>query len=63
MPREYALLKGRPINLCPHCRGEGATPEPLMRGQVYSWWRKLLRLPYCAVICGRCKTIYDWEKP
>src|ERR1044072_6600101 len=56
MPVEYAILKGRPVPLesCPKC---GRRFEPFMRGMVQSWWRKALRWPYCAVICGHCKEI------
>lgn len=62
MPNEYEKLKGAPYakEECPKCGG--AFPE-FMRGMVQSGWRKLLRLPYCAVICHHCKEIIGWEKP
>jgi len=71
MPIEYVLLKDAPVTpvkytrfygmTCPECR---AWPyKPFMRGQVQSWWRKLLGLPYCCIICERCKQIIGYEKP
>ena len=62
MPKEYTILKGYPYasEKCPKC-GE-PFPE-FMRGMVQSAWRKFFRLPYCAVICHRCKEIIGWEKP
>lgn len=62
MPIEYVLLKNRPyaVEICRHC-GEKA-PE-FLRGMVQSSWRKLLGLPYCAVICHACKNITGYEKP
>ena len=62
MPIEYKLLKNEPYAMekCPKCNQQ--FPE-FMRGMVQSGWRKILRLPYCAVICHNCKEIIGWEKP
>jgi len=44
---------------CPKC---GAEPfDQFLPGQVYSWWRSLLRLPCLAVICRGCKEIVGYE--
>ena len=62
MPIEYEQLKDRPIPktdcLCGRVCG-----ELFMRGIVQSWWRKIFRLPYCAIICPKSKQIVGWEKP
>jgi hypothetical protein len=62
MPIECAQLRNAPYasEKCSEC---GAAFPEFMRGQVQSGWRKLLRLPYCAVICHQCKEIIGWEKP
>lgn len=62
MPIEVEQLARMPYALerCKKCGGP--FPE-FMRGQVQSWWRRWLRLPYCAVICHHCKQITGWEKP
>ena len=62
MPIECEQLRHMPYALdrCKHCNA--AIPE-FMRGQVQSWWRRILGLPYCAVICHECKEITGWEKP
>lgn len=62
MPIECDLLKPYPYakEECQNCGQE--FPE-FMRGEVQSGWRKLFRLPYCAVICHRCKQIIGWERP
>lgn len=62
MPIECELLRNAPYTKekCKHC-GE-PFPE-FMRGQVQSAWRRFFRLPYCAVICHKCKRITGWEKP
>lgn len=66
MPIEYSQLRHRPAALlgkaCPKC-GWVQTQDQPYRGLVQSWWRKLLRLPYCAVMCAYCKDITGWEKP
>ena len=63
MPIECDTLKGKPssIDRCPECRKY--LGEPFMRGQVQSWFRKILRMKYCAVICNNCKEVIRWEKP
>lgn len=62
MTEEYKRLKGAPYfsEECPRC---GQPFPEFMRGMVQSKWRRFLRLPYCAVICHRCKAIIGWEKP
>lgn len=62
MPKDPALLanKMRPINRCKHC---GFWLPGFMRGQIQSAWRRMLGLPYFAVICENCKQITGWEKP
>ena len=62
MPKECAMLEGAPFAkaMCDKC---GARFPDFMRGQVQSWWRKKLGLPYCAVICHKCKEVIGWEKP
>ena len=62
MPIEVELLKRAPLSReqCPKC---GAEFPDFLRGQVQSSWRRLLGLPYCAVICHKCKRIIGWEKP
>jgi len=62
MPSEYGELKNkiRPIARCPTC---GCSFKPFMRGQVQSWWRRLLGRRYCAVICSHCKEVVGWERP
>ena len=70
MPIEYLLLKDAPVPLinCPKC---DAYFEPFLRGQVqkmFPWrfnWRKLRfeSIPYCALICWKCKEIIGYEKP
>lgn len=62
MPIEYSLLQNKPSPLerCPNC---GHIFVPFLRGMVQSWWRKLFRRPYCAVICYACKEIVGHEKP
>ena len=67
MPIEYTLLKGKPWPAT-KCSNNGKcdcwqTEEPFMRGQVQSWWRRMLGLPYCAVICPILHNIVGWEKP
>lgn len=62
MPKEYALLKGYPYAF-EECKKCGQAFPEFSRGMVQSWWRKKLRLPYCAVICHNCKEIIGWEKP
>jgi hypothetical protein len=63
MPLEYTLLKDRlvPIWFCPKCFAEPF--RAFMRGQVQSGWRKFLRLPYCCLICERCKEVVGYERP
>jgi len=53
MPIEYDLLKNQPYakEKCPRC---GQLFPEFMRGMVQSWWRKKLRMRYCAVICHNC---------
>jgi hypothetical protein len=62
MPIECEQLRNSPYarEKCKHC--SAGFPE-FMRGEVQSIWRRLLRLPYCAVICQKCKKITGWEKP
>lgn len=62
MPLEAETLRRYPYarEKCSKC-GE-PFPE-FMRGQVQSTWRKFFGLPYCAVICHRCKQVIGWEKP
>ena len=62
MPIESLWLRDQPplLAACPLC---GWPFDQLMRRQVQSWWRRLLRLPYCAVICRDCKEVVGWEKP
>lgn len=63
MPVEYERLPGKPVTLdrCPSC---GMWPFfPFLRGQVQSSWRKLLRRPYCCLICEHCKEVVGYEKP
>ena len=62
MPIETFLMKRLPFakEICPKC-GE-RFPE-FLRGQVQSFIRKTFGLPYCAVICHKCKNIIGWEKP
>jgi hypothetical protein len=62
MPIEAEMLADRPPAklICTHCGAPGPT---FMRGQVQSWWRCLLRRPYCAVICNGCRKLVGWEKP
>ena len=62
MPIECAQLRNAPYarEKCGEC---GAAFPEFVRGQVQSWWRKLRRLPYCAVICHECKEVIGWEKP
>jgi len=61
MPIEFARLKDKPapFDRCPNCGHEPF--EPFLRGIVHSWWRKLFRKPYCAVICWQCKEIVGHE--
>ena len=61
MPWEYALLKNKPCPTTDKCCS--GLCEPFMRGMVHSWWRKMLGMPYCAVICPISKEIIGWEKP
>ena len=65
MPKEYAQLKGAPVNVtCKYCGVPLAEEDDLlMRGCVQSEWRRLLRMRYCAVICRYCKSIVGWERP
>jgi len=62
MPIECEQLRYAPpaLKKCKHC---GATHPDFMRGQVRSEWRRILRIPYCAVICSACKRITGWENP
>jgi hypothetical protein len=62
MPIEFVLLRNYPYakEKCPKC---GQMFPEFMRGQVQSWWRKALRMKYCAIICHACKEIIGWEKP
>ena len=62
MPKEYLQLKNRPyaIEKCPKC---GQIAPEFMRGMVFSGWRQMFGLPYCAVICHKCKEIIGYEKP
>ena len=62
MPIEFSLLQHEPepLSVCPNCR---LPFESFLRGQVQSWWRKLLHMKYCAVICRECKEIVGHEKP
>lgn len=62
MPIECEQLRNAPYaeEECKHCN----EPFPeFMRGQVQSTWRRMLGLPYCAVICHKCKKLTGWEKP
>jgi predicted nucleic-acid-binding Zn-ribbon protein len=62
MPIECDQLRNKEhIERCPKCRKY--LREPLMRGQVQSWFRKVLRMKYCAVICNNCKEVIGWERP
>lgn len=63
MPIEFILLMKHPLSIeeCPCCNRSMNTY--LMRGQVQSFWRKLFRRKYCAIICEYCKEIIGWEKP
>ncbi len=63
MPIEYTQLRDRPMTViaCHECGWRLA--DPFMRGMVQSWWRRLLGMSYCAVICENCKNIVGWEKP
>jgi hypothetical protein len=68
MPVEYTELidELEPFLTCPVCmrvREEKKPFRAFMRGQVQSRWRKLLRKPYCAVICSDCKEIVGYEQP
>ena len=63
MPIEYALLKDEPPPLLACPRDGHRSLRPFIRGQVQSTWRRWLGLPYCAVICEKCKDIIGWEKP
>lgn len=62
MPIECEQLRNAPFarEKCKHC---GSGLPDFMLGQVQSTWRRLLRLPYCAVICHKCKKLTGWEKP
>ena len=62
MPVETTLLKNYPYakEKCHKC-GE-LFPE-FIRGLVQSDIRRFFGLPYCAVICHKCKNIIGWEKP
>jgi hypothetical protein len=62
MPIEVEQLRYAPyaIESCKQC---GEQYPEFMRGQVQSVWRKFFFLPYCAVICHKCKQIIGWEKP
>lgn len=72
MPWEYSALKDAPLPgwllghgdydmNCPKC---GACPfVPFLRGTVQSTWRRWFGLPYCCVICERCKEVVGYEKP
>lgn len=62
MPIEYLQLKNAPYKKekCPKC---GQPFPEFLRGMVQCWWRKLLGMEYCAVICHNCKEIIGWEKP
>jgi len=62
MPIKCTLLRNYPYarEECPKC---GAPFPEFMRGVVQSWWRRIFKLPYCAVICHKCKKIIGWEKP
>lgn len=62
MPIEAEQLRNAPYakESCNKC---GAQFPEFMRGQVQSAWRRLLFLPYCAVICHKCKQVIGWEKP
>lgn len=62
MPIEYQQLRHQQLEMdkCPKCY----EPCPdFMRGQVQSFWRRILGMKYCAVICRRCRDIVGWEKP
>lgn len=63
MPIEYTLLKDKPAPLeaCPKCNDQPF--DPFMRGMVQVWWRRTFGMPYCCVICSRCKKIVGYEKP
>lgn len=63
MPPEYGKLLFKPekYKACPNCNEEPF--ESMMRGLVQSWWRKMLGMEYCAVICLKCKEIVGMEKP
>jgi hypothetical protein len=65
MPEEFSLLKDQPLPDKLYCQYCGFPIEdPFMpRGTIQSWWRKLLKLPYCAIVCEHCKSIGAWEKP
>jgi hypothetical protein len=62
MPIECEKLRLTPLamNKCTKCFE--SSPD-FMRGQVQSFWRRILGLKYCAVICRRCREIIGWEKP
>lgn len=62
MPKEFRELEKQPqpLSNCPRC---GAPFECFLRGLVQSYWRKLLRMPYCTVICGSRKEIVGHERP
>jgi hypothetical protein len=64
VPIEAVQLRNaaEPYERCPKCN---ATPfrSTMFRGLVQNGWRKLLRRPYCCVICDKCKEIVGYEKP
>lgn len=65
MPMEYMRLRNTQPKLlnCPKC-GLGFTKgNAFMRGLVQSGLRRFFRLPYCAIVCHRCKQVVGWEKP
>lgn len=65
MRAEHVALTGTPLpqKECGYC-GIPFEEENdvMMRGQVQSGWRRLLGLPYCAVICSYCKSVSGYGK-
>lgn len=63
MPIEAAQLRDAPFEPIECARCEQEIVTPFMRGQVQNAWKRLLRRPYCAVICDHCHSIEGWESP
>lgn len=69
MPIEFTQLKHEPepLRICPFCLPKMERDlrafRSFMRGQVQSFWRRLLRKPYCCIICEDCKEVVGYERP